>query len=227
MQFSFYVFPLVNLEYDCINYLLRKWSVKVIEKFKIEINEKIYNLNLKRKISNKHTYLRIKSKDLLEISSHIFFTKKDAVNLVNKQEKWIEKKVKIFLQEEENKDTYLLYGKRYEKQNLSLEDIENIYRNETKKLIPILVEKFSGIMKLYPSSIKYRKNKRTWGSCNYKNGLNFNILLTQFPIEVIEYVVIHELAHIKHKNHSKAFWKLVQKYCNDYKQREKLLKSFL
>ncbi len=82
-------------------------------------------------------------------------------------------------------------------------------------------------MQLFPTSIKYRKNKRTWGSCNFKNGLNFNTLLVKFPLEVIEYVVIHELAHIKYKNHSKDFWNLVYKYCSDYKKREETLKSFL
>ena len=82
-------------------------------------------------------------------------------------------------------------------------------------------------MDLYPTSISYRKNKRTWGSCNFKNGLNFNILLMKFPLEIMQYVVIHELSHIKHKNHSKNFWNLVEKYCPNYKQIEKEFKNFL
>ena len=82
-------------------------------------------------------------------------------------------------------------------------------------------------MNLFPTSISYRKNKRTWGSCNYKNGLNFNILLMKFPIEVMEYVIIHELSHIKHKNHSKDFWNLVSFYCPNYKEVEKSFKKFL
>ncbi len=49
----------------------------------------------------------------------------------------------------------------------------------------------------------------------------------KFPIELMEYVVIHELAHIQHKNHSKDFWNLVKEFCPDYKQREKLFKNFL
>lgn len=111
--------------------------------------------------------------------------------------------------------------------NLDNRNLDFFYKNEAKKIIPPIVEKFSNIMQLFPTSIKFRKNKRTWGSCNYKDDLNFNILLVKFPFEVIEYVVIHELAHIKHKNHSKFFWSLVYKYCPDYKKREKLLKSFL
>jgi predicted metal-dependent hydrolase len=90
-----------------------------------------------------------------------------------------------------------------------------------------MVEKYSNIMNLYPSSINYRKNKRTWGSCSHKNDLKFNTQLCKFPKSVAEYVVIHELAHIKHKNHSRKFWDLVSIYCPDYKQRENLLKSLL
>ena len=89
------------------------------------------------------------------------------------------------------------------------------------------MEEYSKIMDLFPSSISYRKNKRTWGSCNYKNGLNFNILLMKFPIEIMEYVIIHELAHIKYKNHSKDFWNLVAIYCPNYKEIEKKFKNFL
>ena len=82
-------------------------------------------------------------------------------------------------------------------------------------------------MQLYPNKISYRKNKRTWGSCNYKNELNFNILLMRYPIYIMEYIVIHELAHIKYKNHSKDFWILVEKFCPNYKDIEKTFKSLL
>ena len=197
------------------------------EKFKIKINHEFYDVILNKKISNKHTYLRLKNKNLLEISSNKYFSKEDALELIIKQKKWILNRREAFINKEKNNDTYLLFGTRYSIDNLKQEDIDKIYKEKAKAVIPKLVEEFSSKMKLYPSSIKYRKNKRTWGSCNYKDGLNFNILLIQFPLEVIEYVVIHELAHIKHKNHSKSFWNLVEIYCSDYKNREKLLKSFL
>lgn len=200
---------------------------KVIEEFKVKINQEIYNVTIRKKISNKHVYLRLKDKNLLEISSHKYFSKIDAVDLINRQKEWIVKRREFFFNKEKNKNSYLLYGKRYLKNNLDDKALDLYYKEEAKKIIPELVDKFAKKMNLFPTSIKYRKNKRTWGSCNYRNGLNFNILLIQFPLEVIEYVVIHELAHIKHKNHSKSFWKLVEKYCQDYKQREKLLKSFL
>ena len=198
----------------------------MIEEFKVKINSEIYKVILRKKASNKHVYLRLKDKDLLEISSNRYFSKLDAVELINRQKEWIVNKKEYFIKKQKYENSYLYFGERFEKNELKI-DLDTLYKNEAKKIIPILVEKFSKQMNLFPTSIKYRKNKRTWGSCNYKNGLNFNILLVQFPLEVIEYIVIHELAHIKHKNHSKAFWSLVSKYCSDYKRREKVLKSFL
>lgn len=206
---------------------LESGQFKVIEEFKVKINYEIYNVIVKKKVSNKHVYLRLKDKNLLEISSNKYFSKLDAVDLINRQKKWIVNRRDVFLRKEKNKNSYLLLGERYSLEDIEEEKLDKLYKEKAQKIIPKLVEEFANKMSLYPTSIKYRKNKRTWGSCNYKNGLNFNILLTQFPLEVIEYVVIHELAHIEHKNHSKAFWALVKRYCKDYKQREKLLKSFL
>ena len=115
----------------------------------------------------------------------------------------------------------------YNLEDFKIKNIDNFYKKEILKYLPNLVETYAKKMNLIPTSIKYRKNKRTWGSCNYKNGLNFNILLMKFPLELMEYVIIHELAHIKHKNHSKSFWDLVEVYCPDYKKREKIFKNFL
>ena len=124
-------------------------------------------------------------------------------------------------------DEFLYFGEIKKLDEYNIKNIDKFYRESIEKVIPGLVEKYSKLMNLYPSSIKYRKNKRTWGSCNYKNGLNFNTQLCKFPIEIAQYVVVHELAHIKHKNHSKKFWNLVECYCPDYKEREKLFKTLL
>jgi predicted metal-dependent hydrolase len=164
---------------------------------------------------------------MVQIRANKYFTLIDAKNLIEKKKKWIEEAVLKLEKKALNDDEFFYLG---EIKNISDFDIKNIdvfYKKEIENYIPFLVDKYSKLMNLYPTSIKYRKNKRTWGSCNYKNGLNFNILLMKFPIEIMEYVVIHELAHIKHKNHSRKFWDLVEDYCPDYKQRERLFKNFL
>lgn len=93
-----------------------------------------------------------------------------------------------------------------------------------KAEIPRRVEHYSNIMELYPSSVKITSAKTRFGSCSGKNSLCFSYMLMQYPTEAIDYVVVHELAHIKEKNHSAAFYSLVAEYLPDYKAREKMLK---
>jgi len=194
--------------------------------FDTKILNKTVTVKLIKKIRNRHTYLRIKNKDLIEISSNIFFTVNDAIELIEKKKRWIEDRINFVKKDSLSSNEYLFLGEKYFLDD-SIKDLDEFYRKKAKENIPKLVDKFSKQMNLYATSIKYRKNKNTWGSCNYKNGLNFNILLMKFPIEIIEYVVVHELAHIKHKNHSKRFWNLVEDYCPDYKDRIRLFKTFL
>ena len=76
---------------------------------------------------------------------------------------------------------------------------------------------FSEKMSLHASSFKVRKYKARWGSCNSRSELSFNYLLKMLPTWVVDYVIIHELCHIKHMNHSTKFWQLVAVYCPKYK----------
>lgn len=71
------------------------------------------------------------------------------------------------------------------------------------------------------------KNQKTrWGSCSAKGNVNFNYQLAFLPDELLDYVVIHELAHRRHMNHSRAFWTEVEKYCPDYLERREQLKEY-
>ena len=75
---------------------------------------------------------------------------------------------------------------------------------------------FSQKMSLHPTSFKVRKYKARWGSCNSRAELSFNMLLKMLPDWVVDYVIIHELCHLKHMNHSTNFWQLVAKYYPEY-----------
>lgn len=98
------------------------------------------------------------------------------------------------------------------------------YKIQAKKVViertKILAEKFE----FQPSSIRISGAMRRWGSCNSKRRLNFSWRLIMTPSEVIDYVIVHELVHLVHLNHSKAFWVKVKAILPDYKNHVKWLK---
>jgi len=89
--------------------------------------------------------------------------------------------------------------------------------------IPERVAYYASIMGVSYGRITIREQKTRWGSCSDKGNLNFNWKLVLMPEEVLDYVVVHELAHRKEMNHSKEFWKIVEKVFPDYKERRKTL----
>lgn len=91
--------------------------------------------------------------------------------------------------------------------------------------LPRRVEYYSEKMRLYPTSVKITSAATRFGSCSGKNSICFSYRLMPYPPEAVDYVVVHELAHIKEKNHSARFYALVERYMPDYREREKLLKK--
>jgi len=94
-----------------------------------------------------------------------------------------------------------------------------------KEKIPPIVEHYADIMGLSPQGVRITKAEKRFGSCSGKNRLCFSYRLMQYPQEAIEYVVVHELAHIVHKNHGRDFYALIETTLPDYKKREALLKK--
>lgn len=91
--------------------------------------------------------------------------------------------------------------------------------------LPRRVAYFSKIMGVQPTGVKITSAKTRFGSCNGRNSLCFSWRLMLYPPEAVDYVVVHELAHIKEKNHSAAFYKVVESVLPDYKARVKMLKE--
>lgn len=91
--------------------------------------------------------------------------------------------------------------------------------------LPRRVEYYAKLMGVQPSSVKITSAKTRFGSCSSKNGICFSWRLMLYPPEAIDYVVVHELAHIREKSHSPAFYAVVAEILPDYKTREKLLKN--
>lgn len=109
--------------------------------------------------------------------------------------------------------------------DVRIDSREKELRRAAREKIPQLVEEYSNIMGLKPTGVKITSAKSRFGSCSAKNGLCFSWRLMAYPEDAVRYVVVHELAHIAHHNHSSAFYSVVKKYMPDYKERQKLLKN--
>jgi len=119
---------------------------------------------------------------------------------------------------------YIYYNEKQKSYDDFRDGLTNYYKRMAQKTIDPLFDKWCFETKMYPQKITYRKAKRRWGSCSHINNISINYMLLQFSVDAIEYVVLHELCHIKEKNHSKRFWNLLSKYMPDYKQKEEIFR---
>jgi predicted metal-dependent hydrolase len=86
------------------------------------------------------------------------------------------------------------------------------------------IEKYCTLLNVRPKKILIKNLKSRWGSATFKGTINLNVHLIKAPLEVIEYVVLHEIGHLIEKNHSKRFWKIIKYYMDDYQDKRRWLK---
>lgn len=91
--------------------------------------------------------------------------------------------------------------------------------------LPTRVERMAARMGVSYGRITIRSQKTLWGSCSEKGNLSFNCLLMKLPEEITDYVIVHELTHRRHMNHSRAFWQEVERVMPDYRERRRVLKE--
>ncbi len=99
------------------------------------------------------------------------------------------------------------------------------YRHEALKLFTECVAHFAPLMGVNPSEVKLSAARTQWGSCTARGKVRLNWQLIKMPLDLVDYVVVHELAHLREMNHSAAFWRVVEAACPDYaKRRDELRK---
>jgi len=125
----------------------------------------------------------------------------------------------------------LMEQKQAAKPKLSEEELkhaasmERKFRKAAKEYIPYRVEHFHKYTGGHYTSITIRDQKSRWGSCSSHGTLSFNYRLMMAPPKILDYVVVHELCHLTHMNHSKEFWNMVESIIPDYKECKKWLKD--
>lgn len=155
----------------------------------------------------KHIYLKIKE-DKLVVKAPYYVTEKQIIQILLQKEHWIIKAIES------------IKHRKKEEEPISQEEIKEL----EKRVKPIL-ERYMQQTNLAPKKWKIKDIKYAWGSCSSKKNITLNAKLAKKSDKIIEYVVLHELCHLKHMNHSKDFWNLIETYMPDYKARRKELKN--
>lgn len=169
-------------------------------------------MNIKIIRSNRKTMsLSVDNELNAVVRTPFFVTKKAVDDFVNANKEWLDKAV-------QSKEQQL---KRYDLSEAEINRLVNL----AKEVIPHKVDYYSSLMNLKPTGVKITKAKTRFGSCSPKNSLCFSCFLMTYPDDAVDYVVVHELAHIRYRNHGKEFYNLIEQYHPDYKKRILLLKS--
>ncbi len=165
------------------------------------------------KSNRKTVSLEIRPDGKLTVRAPAKMSYREIEAFVNSKAEWIEKTLEKYRNISGN--PVLPYTRE------ELEEFTEI----AKAIIPQRVEYFAGLMGVTYNKISIRHPKTMWGSCSSKGNLSFSCLLTQMPPEILDSVVVHELSHRKHMNHSKEFYDEILRVMPDYRERERWLKE--
>lgn len=150
-----------------------------------------------------------------------YLSDREIMKFAKQKEAWIQKHLEFMKRRNESNRAS---DEASEPENkYTPEELESMKRY-IKKLINERAASFAAVMGVSFGKITVRSQKTRWGSCSSAGNLNFNCLLALCPSEVIDYVVVHELCHLRHMNHSRAFWNEVAKYLPGYAEQKDWLK---
>lgn len=169
-----------------------------------------------KKSFRKTISLSIEDDGIVLVRAPSFMTNTQIEKFINEKRNWLDKNLKKI--HERKKE-----AKRFH----DLIDPKKIkdYRERARSLLAERADHYAEKFDLNYNGIRISSAKTRWGSCNYKNGLNFNWKILFAPPQVQDYLVTHELAHTVHKNHQKRFWQLVEKMHPDFKNSRKWLRQ--
>lgn len=206
------------------------------------IDKEEYEVVITRK-NNKNTYIRIKEDMKIYVSTNYFVTNGQVKKILDRNIEYLKNTIPKVERKKEKTDFFYYLGHKYDIiimpgedvsviDNIiyvdSLDKLEKWYLKEAKK---IFQERLDAIYPMFEERIPYpklriRKMKTRWGVCNRKNmTVTLNLELMKYDLTKVDYVIVHELSHFVHFNHSKSFWNTVSKYCPKYKQIKKELKE--
>ncbi len=212
---------------------------------KYQLDNRIFEVEIVKK-NNKNTYIRLKDAQTIYVTTNFFSSKSYIKKLLDNNQNFLRRALKKIISKSEVENSFMLLGKKYElifSENFQKAEIDVnnsiIYIKNDQALNKwlqiqikeLFLKRLDYNYNLFEEKIPYpklriRKMKTRWGVCNRaSNTVTLNTNLIKYDISKLDYVIIHELSHFIHFNHSKAFWLTVSKYCPNYKIIRKELNS--
>lgn len=210
---------------------------------KYELDGKEFDVIIEKK-NNKNLYIRVKDNNIIYVTCNYFTSKSSIKKILDSNTTSLRKMVKRIEKDNQKSDKFFYLGSSYDiiiKENIenveiigdkifakNMKSLDKWYKDET---IRVFDDRYVYVFNHFNENIKspilkIRSMKTRWGVYNRRNHtITLNSKLIEYDISKIDYVIIHELSHIIHFNHSKDFWNLVGKYCKNYKEIRKELRE--
>ena len=191
---------------------------------KIEIKEKVIEYKIIKR-SKKNIILKINEVNKVEVSIPKKLSYRIGESFIkdnfDKIYSKLEERMMILRRKEESIYIKIL-GEDVIKENL--EDIEVQLMERAKTVFKDILDEWIPKVGVSPKNIRIKKIKTAWGICYSNRNITLNLKLIQLEKSIIEYVIVHELCHLHHMNHSKEFWKVVENLLPNFREERKRLK---
>lgn len=210
---------------------------------KVEIDKHILEVFITKK-RQKNTYIRVKEDLNIYVTTNYFTTKDDILKLIENNKTSISRMITRQEKKQQKEKEFTYLGKKYnlvlinsKEITLGLETIlynnlENLHKWLVKQANSIFLEELNKMYNIFPINIPYpsltiRKMKTRWGVCNTKTKrVTLNLELIKKDLKYLDYVIVHELAHLVYPNHQYEFWSLVGQVIPNYKELRKELNNY-
>lgn len=210
---------------------------------KIKIYDRIIDCNIQYG-KGKKILINIDEIGFITIKAPNNISEEALINAVNQQQEWIKERLdkiaeikeRLRTREYDGKGKFLYLGKEFYLDELIDTDgldeeelkanLKKFYIINCKKLIEERIRPYEQQLRVKHKGFDIVESTKQWGSCNSDKKLTFNYRLAMAPVEVIDYLIVHELCHLVHMNHDRSFWRLVGSVLRDYKKSQDYLMKY-
>jgi predicted metal-dependent hydrolase len=210
---------------------------------KIEMDNGVIECDIQY-AKRKKLLIQIDSIGLITVKAPKNTSEEAIINAIKQNDKWIQEKLDKISKvqaspksrEYDNQGKFFYLGKEHflheliETSELEEEDLKKnlkkFYMKSCEKIIGERIKTYQQQLGVKPKNIEIVESNSQWGSCNSSKKITFNYRLAMAPLEVIDYVIVHELCHLIHMNHDRSFWRRVGSIVPDYKKKQEFLERY-